>query len=490
MTRRRREKAQSELIRSALIGMAARLTPQRQIENPVMFLVWLASVVVTGLWLGSLAGVYAESAVFTGLTAFVLWVTVLIAAFSESYAESGAKARAESLKTVKESVRAVRIAESDLSDAGPETAGQAVTSENLRRGDLILVRQGEIIAADGEVIASVNESAVTGESAPVVRGEGTDASAVTAGTTVLSDWIIVRVANDPGEAFIDRIIGMVESAERRKTPNEKALSVLLLVLTVIFVMATITLLPFTQYSAKAAGGGSVSHTVLLGLLVCLLPTTIGGLLSAVGAAGMTRLMKKNVVARSGRAVEAAGDVDILFLDKTGTITFGDRRAEAVFPAEGVTREEALQAAYYASAADPTPEGRSLASFAAGKLGRSLKVLPDEAAFIPFSAQSRMSGVSFSGATYRKGAADAVEAFLAAGGKTVPAARRRCLRTRLYCAHCLYGRKSACRRRTQRYRQTRYCRAVCTVKAHGDPHGDDYRGQYAYGRNDCFGSRSG
>ena len=423
MTRRRREKAQSELIRSALIGMAARLTPQRQIENPVMFLVWLASVVVTGLWLGSLAGVYAESTVFTGLTAFVLWVTVLIAAFSESYAESGAKARAESLKTVKESVRAVRIAESDLSDAGPETAGQAVTSENLRRGDLILVRQGEIIAADGEVvkgIASVNESAVTGESAPVVRGEGTDASAVTAGTTVLSDWIIVRVANDPGEAFIDRIIGMVESAERRKTPNEKALSVLLLVLTVIFVMATITLLPFTQYSAKAAGGGSVSHTVLLGLLVCLLPTTIGGLLSAVGAAGMTRLMKKNVVARSGRAVEAAGDVDILFLDKTGTITFGDRRAEAVFPAEGVTREEALQAAYYASAADPTPEGRSLASFAAGKLGRSLKVLPDEAAFIPFSAQSRMSGVSFSGATYRKGAADAVEAFLAAGGKTVPA----------------------------------------------------------------------
>lgn len=187
MTRRRREKAQSELIRSALIGMAARLTPQRQIENPVMFLVWLASVVVTGLWLGSLAGVYAESAVFTGLTAFVLWVTVLIAAFSESYAESGAKARAESLKTVKESVRAVRIAESDLSDAGPGTAGQAVTSENLRRGDLILVRQGEIIAADGEVvkgIASVNESAVTGESAPVVRGEGTDASAVTAGTTV------------------------------------------------------------------------------------------------------------------------------------------------------------------------------------------------------------------------------------------------------------------------------------------------------------------
>lgn len=339
--------------------MAARLTPQRQIENPVMFLVWLASVVVTGLWLGSLAGVYAESAVFTGLTAFVLWVTVLIAAFSESYAESGAKARAESLKTVKESVRAVRIAEGDLSDAGPGTAGQAVTSENLRRGDLILVRQGEIIAADGEVvkgIASVNESAVTGESAPVVRGEGTDASAVTAGTTVLSDWIIVRVANDPGEAFIDRIIGMVESAERRKTPNEKALSVLLLVLTVIFVMATITLLPFTQYSAKAAGGGSVSHTVLLGLLVCLLPTTIGGLLSAVGAAGMARLMKKNVVARSGRAVEAAGDVDILFLDKTGTITFGDRRAEAVFPAEGVTREEALQAAYYASAADPTPEG--------------------------------------------------------------------------------------------------------------------------------------
>lgn len=309
MTRRRREKAQSELIRSALIDMAARLTPQRQIENPVMFLVWLASVVVTGLWLGSLAGVYAESAVFTGLTAFVLWVTVLIAAFSESYAESGAKARAESLKTVKESVRAVRIAESDLSDAGPGTAGQVVTSENLRRGDLILVRQGEIIAADGEVvkgIASVNESAVTGESAPVVRGEGTDASAVTAGTTVLSDWIIVRVANDPGEAFIDRIIGMVESAERRKTPNEKALSVLLLVLTVIFVMATITLLPFTQYSAKAAGGGSVSHTVLLGLLVCLLPTTIGGLLSAVGAAGMARLMKKNVVARSGRAVEAAG----------------------------------------------------------------------------------------------------------------------------------------------------------------------------------------
>ena len=192
-------------------------------------------------------------------------------------------------------------------------------------------------------------------------------------------------------------------------------------------------------------------------------------------------MKKNVVARSGRAVEAAGDVDILFLDKTGTITFGDRRAEAVFPAEGVTREEALQAAYYASAADPTPEGRSLASFAAGKLGRSLKVLPDEAAFIPFSAQSRMSGVSFSGATYRRRQNRTRGPY---------GARRRCLRTRLYCAHCLYGRKSACRRRTQRYRQTRYCRAVCTVKAHGGPHGDDYRGQYAYGCNDCFGSRSG
>jgi K+-transporting ATPase ATPase B chain len=392
-----------------------RLTPQAQWKNPVMAIVWLGALLTTALALAGRSG-------FDAAIAAWLWFTVLFANFAEALAEGRGKAQAASLRSARRELPAVKL-------AGPQrdAARSSVAASTLRRGDLVLVEAGQFVPADGEAIegvASVDESAITGESAPVVRAAGGDRSAVTGGTRLLSDWLVVRISADPGAGFIDRMIAMVEGAQRRKTPNEIALFILLAALTLVFLIAVATLYPFSVYAVAAGGGGAVvGLTVLVALLVCLIPTTIGGLLSAIGIAGMDRMIQANVVARSGRAIEAAGDVDVLLLDKTGTLTLGNRQAARFWPAPGVTEAELADAAQLASLADETPEGRSIVVLAKryGLRARTLHEL--DAVFMPFSAQSRMSGVDVGGRQIRKGAPDAIEAWVGArGAPPVPALR--------------------------------------------------------------------
>jgi K+-transporting ATPase ATPase B chain len=401
---------------AALIKVAAwdavkRLSPRHQVKNPVMFVVWLGSLLTTGLFVQALAGQGEAPAGFILAITLWLWFTVLFANFAEAMAEGRGKAQAAALKGMKRTVLAKK-----LKEPRHDAATHVVNSEDLRKGDVVLVTAGETIPGDGDVIegvASVDESAITGESAPVIREAGGDFSAVTGGTRVLSDWLVIRVTVNPGETFLDRMIAMVEGAKRQKTPNEIALTILLVALTLVFLLATVTLLPFSLFSVGAAGSGEpVSVTVLTALLVCLIPTTIGGLLSAIGVAGMGRMMEKNVIATSGRAVEAAGDVDVLMLDKTGTITLGNRQASNFLPAAGVREVELADAAQLASLADETPEGRSIMVLAKQKFalrGRDIQELG--AHFIHFSAHTRMSGVDLDGREIRKGAADAIRAYV-------------------------------------------------------------------------------
>jgi K+-transporting ATPase ATPase B chain len=410
------------LVKEAIRDSFVKLTPWVQWRNPVMFVVWVGSVLITGLWVVQLAGgLKAEGRPgFVLAIALWLWATLLFANFGESLAEGRGKAQAASLRSSKRDVAARRLP-GGRTDQGYET----VMSRQLRRGDVVLVEAGDTIPGDGDVVwgtASVDESAITGESAPVIREAGGDRSAVTGGTRLLSDSLRVRITANPGEAFLDRMIAMVEGARRARTPNEIALAILLAGLTLIFLKTTATLLPFSLYSVGAAGQGSpITITVLVALLVCLIPTTIGGLLSAIGIAGMDRMIQANVIATSGRAVEAAGDVDVLLLDKTGTITLGNRLASRFIPAAGVTTLDLADAAQLASLADETPEGRSIVVLAKQQHGiRSREVQFLHAQFIPFTAQTRMSGIDFDGRQIRKGAADAVAAWLEQQGGSLPA----------------------------------------------------------------------
>lgn len=404
------------------VGEAFRkLNPAVQWRNPVMFVVYVGSILTTLLWLHAAIGEGSgERPGFILAISVWLWFTVLFANFAEALAEGRSKAQAASLRGLKQETLAKKL-------SAPQLGAQwrTVVANELRRGDVILVEAGETIAADGEVIqgvASVDESAITGESAPVIRESGGDFSAVTGGTRVLSDWIVVRVTVNPGETFVDRMIAMVENAKRQKTPNEIALSILLVALTIVFLIVTVTLLPFSMFSVAAAGSGSpVSIPVLVALLVCLIPTTIAGLLSAIGVAGMSRLMQANVIATSGRAVEAAGDVDVLLMDKTGTITLGNRQASAFLASDGIAEAELADAAQLASLADETPEGRSIVVLAKQRFQlreRDIEALA--ARFVHFSAQTRMSGVDIGGRQLRKGAADAIRRHVESlGGKFPP-----------------------------------------------------------------------
>jgi potassium-transporting ATPase ATP-binding subunit len=419
-----------EIVRGALGAAVRKLDPRHQVRNPVMFVVLLGSVLTTGLWLQALVGHGEAPAWFILAVSLWLWFTVLFANFAEAMAEGRGRAQADALRRSRRDIVAHRL-DRPPADAqfDPRTARVApVSSADLRKGDVVLVSAGEFIPSDGEIvagIASVDESAITGESAPVIREAGGDRSAVTGGTRVLSDWLVVRVTADPGETFLDRMIAMVEGAKRQKTPNEIALDILLAALTIVFLLATVTLLPFSLYSVREAGHGApVTVTTLTALLVCLIPTTIGGLLSAIGIAGMDRMIQANVIAMSGRAVEAAGDVDVLLLDKTGTITLGNRQATAFVTVDGVSPERLADAAQLASLADETPEGRSIVVLAKEQYGlRERDIHALGATFVPFSAQTRMSGVDLDGRRIRKGAADAVEDYVRRLGGSFPAAAR-------------------------------------------------------------------
>jgi K+-transporting ATPase ATPase B chain len=409
------------IVRQALLESFYKLTPRQQWKNPVMFVVYLGSLLTTVLWLQALSGNSEEPAWFILMVTLWLWFTVLFANFAEAIAEGRSKAQAEFLRSAKRDITAKKLAEPHYG-----SHYSSVSGSSLRKGDTVLIEAGDFVAGDGEVIegvASVDESAITGESAPVIREAGGDFSSVTGGTRVLSDWLVVRISANPGESFLDRMIGMVESAKRQKTPNEIALTILLVALTLVFLMATVTLLPFSLYSVETAGEGqAISITVLVALLVCLIPTTIGGLLSAIGVAGIGRMMQKNVIATSGRAVEAAGDIDVLLLDKTGTITLGNRQAALFIPAEGVNEKQLADAAQLASLADETPEGRSIVVLAKQKFGfRERDVHSLGATFVHFSAQTRMSGVNLAGRQIRKGAEDAIRNYVMEQGGHFPEA---------------------------------------------------------------------
>lgn len=403
------------------VGQAfVKLDPRRQLRNPVMFTVLIGSILTTVLAVASYAGYSTESPGFVVAISLWLWFTVLFANFAEAMAEGRGKAQAASLRQARKEVPAMKLAAPQ-----PDAAVTEVSASQLRKGDHVLVKANQMVPADGEVlvgVASVDESAITGESAPVIRESGGDRSSVTGGTRVLSDWLVIRITANPGETFLDRMISLVEGAKRQKTPNEIALDILLAALTIIFLVVCATLLPFSQYSVNAAGQGTpITITVLVALLVCLIPTTIGGLLSAIGIAGMDRMIQANVIATSGRAIEAAGDVDVLLLDKTGTITLGNRQAVELIPAAGVAIAALADAAQLASLADETPEGRSIVVLAKeryGLRGRELSELHAE--FIPFAAQTRISGVNFDGRQVRKGAADAARQFVEQAGGTFPA----------------------------------------------------------------------
>jgi K+-transporting ATPase ATPase B chain len=395
------------IIRRAAVDSLKKLDPRIQVRNPVMFIVEAGSLVTTVIWIRELAS-GAGSPRFTGQVAFWLWLTVLFADFAEALAEGRGKAQAATLRKARAETTAVRIR-----GGAPET----VPASALRAGDIVRVEAGQIIPGDGDVVegvATVDESAVTGESAPVIREAGGDRSAVTGGTRVLSDWIVVRITSDPGSTFLDRMIALVEGAVRHKTPNEIALDILLAVLTLVFLLVVVTLEPFARYA-----GTSVPVPVLVALLVCLIPTTIGALVSAIGIAGMDRLVQRNVLALSGRAVEAAGDVDTLLLDKTGTITLGNRQAVAFLPAPGVTERTLADASQLASLADETPEGRSIVVLAKRYGIRGRELGPRQARLVPFSAQTRMSGITLDGRDIRKGALDAVERWVEEQGSTLP-----------------------------------------------------------------------
>src|SRR5690348_2525621 len=390
----------------ALADSFKKLDPRRMARNPVMFVVEVGSVItsiifILDLFNGTPAFTGANNELFVGQITVWLWLTVLFANFAEAVAEGRGKAQAAALRKTRSETIARRLVD------GRE---ERVASTQLKKGDVVVCEAGDIIPGDGDVIegiASIDESAITGESAPVIREAGGDRSAVTGGTKVLSDRIVVEITANPGETFLDRMIDLVESASRRKTPNEIALNILLAALTIIFMFATVTLQPFAIYA-----GTSVTITVLIALLVCLIPTTIGALLSAIGIAGMDRLLQRNVVALSGRAVEAAGDVDTLLLDKTGTITFGNRQAAELVPANGVAMDRIGRAAALSSLSDETPEARSIVTLAA-RLGGPTEGATAAMTFVPFSAQTRMSGVDLDGTSIRKGAADSVATW--AGG---------------------------------------------------------------------------
>ena len=411
------------LLKPALASAFAKLNPRVQWRNPVMFVVYIGSIATT---LMALSALQEPGAWFTAAIAAWLWFTVLFANFAEALAEGRSKAQAASLRGLKKSTWAKKYAVS-VGGSFHGSTWLPEQAENLRKGDVALVEAGDMVPLDGEVVegvASVDESAITGESAPVVRESGGDFSSVTGGTRVLSDWLVVRIGVNPGESFLDRMIGMVEGAKRQKTPNEIALTILLVALTIVFLVVTVTLLPFSVFSVEAAQAGTVvSLTALVALLVCLIPTTIGGLMSAVGVAGMSRMMQANVVATSGRAVEAAGDVDVLLLDKTGTITHGNRQASAFFPAPGMSPAALGACAMQASLADETPEGRSIVVLAQ-KLGCAQPLVGDTTA-VAFTAQTRMSGIDVKQAdgtvrVLRKGAVDAIRQHLEAQGGRLPA----------------------------------------------------------------------
>ena len=394
-----------EIITRAIADSFKKLDPRWMARNPVMFIVEVGAFVTTIFFVRDIAAQSASAGFDFAITAW-LWFTVLFANFAEAVAEGRGKAQADFLRKTKSNTMANKMV-----DGGSLVS---VAANQLVRGDMIRVEAGELIAADGEVIqgaASVDESAITGESAPVVRESGGDRSAVTGGTRVLSDWIVIRVTASHGESFLDRMINLVEGAQRKKTPNEIALSILLSGLTIIFLIAVATLLPFSIYA-----GAKQTVTVLIALLVCLIPTTIGGLLSAIGIAGMDRVMQRNVLAMSGRAVEASGDVDTLLLDKTGTITLGNRQAVEILAAEGIDEKDAARIAYMSSLADETPEGRSIVTLASSKLGPDAITMPEGAQFVPFSAYTRMSGVDLAdGTKIRKGAPDSILALVRASG---------------------------------------------------------------------------
>jgi K+-transporting ATPase ATPase B chain len=424
MTAKSRSLFDPYIVKQAMVDSVTKLHPMRQLRNPVMFIVFIGSILTTGLGLHALSTGSGESPAFIfGVSAW-LWFTVLFANFAEAMAEGRGKAQADSLRSSRRDVTAKK-----LSEPRHGAKWQTIGASQLRKEDVVIVEAGDMVPTDGEVIegvASVNESAITGESAPVIRESGGDRSSVTGGTVVLSDWLIVRVTANPGETFLDRMISLIEGAKRQKTPNEIALDILLAAMTIIFLVVCVTLMPFSVYSVTAAGQGSpVTVTVLVALLVCLIPTTIGGLLSAIGIAGMDRMIQANVIATSGRAVEAAGDVDVLLLDKTGTITLGNRQAVELIPAPGVDIAALADAAQLASLADETPEGRSIVVLAKEKYslrGRNISEL--HATFIPFSAQTRISGVDLDGRRVRKGATDAIENFVREIGGGLPTEVRR------------------------------------------------------------------
>jgi K+-transporting ATPase ATPase B chain len=423
------------IVQRAIVDSFLKLDPRLQFRNPVMFIVEIGAVLTSILFVLAITGqgeaammaltmgenaeraaeLSYESASFIFAIALWLWFTVLFANFAEAMAEGRGKAQADSLRKSRRDVSAKK-----LSNAQRDAPYAEVSASSLRKDDIVLVEVNDVIPGDGEIIegvASVDESAITGESAPVIRESGGDRSAVTGGTRVLSDWLMVRITANPGEAFLDRMISMVEGAKRQKTPNEIALSILLSVFTIIFFLATATLLPFSIFAVNGTGlGQPITVTVLVALLVCLIPTTIGGLLSAIGIAGMDRMIQANVIAMSGRAVEAAGDVDVLLLDKTGTITLGNRQATEFLPAQGVNVETLADAAQISSLADETPEGRSIVVLAKEKFKiRERKIHELGATFIPFTAQTRMSGVDLDGREIRKGAADAVKVYVEGQG---------------------------------------------------------------------------
>ncbi len=433
------------IVQRAIVDAFKKLDPRAMVKNPVMFVVEIGSAFTTLLFVHALMGGHDAPAGFVGAISLWLWFTVLFANFAEAMAEGRGKAQADTLRKARKDVVAKKFIDPELAksyrgDGATSAQVEPVQASALRAGDVILVEAGDPIPGDGEVlegVASVDESAITGESAPVIRESGGDFSSVTGGTRVVSDWLVVRITHNPGETFLDRMIAMVEGAKRKKTPNEIALDILLAALTIIFLLVTVTLLPYSMYAVDASADPSdsaVSMTVLVALLVCLIPTTIGGLLSAIGIAGMDRMIQANVIATSGRAVEAAGDVDVMLMDKTGTITLGNRQATAFLPAKGVSEKELADAAQLASLADETPEGRSIVVLAKQKFSfRAREVKELGASFVPFTAQTRMSGVDLKGEdgrtrAIRKGASDAIGRYLREHDADLPADVRSAVET--------------------------------------------------------------
>lgn len=416
------------IIQRAIKGAFLKLTPKHQLRNPVMFTVYVSSILTTLLFFQSLIGLGETSAPFAFSITLFLWITLIFANFAESLAEGRGKAQADALRNTRRDIQAKKLSRADRN-----AKMTMIQSAALQRGDIVLVEAGDFIPSDGEVvegIASVNESAITGESAPVIRESGGDRSAVTGGTQVISDWLIISITANPGETFLDHMISLVEGAKRQKTPNELALTILLSALTIVFLLVCATLLPFSTFSVTAAvTGKTISLVVLISLFVCLAPTTIGGLLSAIGIAGMDRMIKENVIALSGRAVEAAGDIDVLLLDKTGTITLGNRQATEFIAIGNTTITALADAAQLSSLADETPEGRSIVILAKDKYGLRGRALSElGATFVPFTAQTRMSGANISGRQIRKGASDAIEKYVQQQGGQFSKEVRKCVET--------------------------------------------------------------